>query len=253
MSFENKSVIITGAAQGIGLAMAAAFAEQRAHVVIADIDERNGMDAQRQFTAQGLCVTFMKTDVTQKTSVEQLVSRTVEQFGKLDIMVNNAGLAIIGQSENIPEEEWDLSINVMQKGVFFGCQEAGKVMIQQKEGVIINTSSINANVPFPMRLSYCAAKAAVSAMTKVLALEWAEHNIRVNAIAPGVTKTFLLEKAIDENKVNVDGYLRRIPMRRFAEPREIADSCLFLCSPQANYITGEILTVDGGWSVNGFI
>ncbi|WP_135551108.1 SDR family NAD(P)-dependent oxidoreductase [Paenibacillus cymbidii] len=249
---EARTVVITGAAQGLGLAMAHRFAKQGDAVVVADLNEAKGEEVCRELRAQGASASFVQVDVCSKTSVDRLVERTVETCGSIDVMINNAGLAIIGPSEDVTEEEWDKSIDVMQKGVFFGCQAAGRAMMRQQRGIILNTSSINASVAFPMRLAYCAAKAAVSMMTKVLALEWAPHGIRVNAVAPGVSQTEMLTKAIAEGVVDTEGYLRRIPMRRFGEPKEIADACAFLCSDEATYITGEVLTVDGGWSVNGF-
>ncbi|MBO9609354.1 MAG: SDR family oxidoreductase [Paenibacillaceae bacterium] len=247
-----RTVVITGAAQGLGLAMAHRFAKQGDAVVVADLNEAKGEEVCRELRAQGASASFVQVDVCSKSSVDRLVERTVETRGSIDVLINNAGLAIIGPSEDVTEEEWDKSIDVMQKGVFFGCQAAGRAMMRQQRGIILNTSSINASVAFPMRLAYCAAKAAVSMMTKVLALEWAPHGIRVNAVAPGVSQTEMLAKAIAEGVVDTEGYLRRIPMRRFGEPKEIADACAFLCSDEATYITGEVLTVDGGWSVNGF-
>lgn len=248
-----RTVIITGAAQGLGLAMAYRFAKQGCNLVLADLNAVKGEAAALELRNEGAEARFAETDVCDKASVLRLVDGTVDRCGRIDVLINNAGLAIIGPSEDITEDEWDKSIDVMQKGVFFGCQAAGKAMMRQQGGVILNISSINASVAFPQRLAYCAAKAAVSAMTRVLALEWAQHGIRVNAVAPGVTETAMLTRAIAEGDVNPDGYLRRIPLGRFGQPREIADACAFLCSDEATYITGEILTVDGGWSVNGFI
>jgi NAD(P)-dependent dehydrogenase (short-subunit alcohol dehydrogenase family) len=249
----GQTTVITGGAQGLGLAMANKFGDQGYNIVVADLDEKSGQNVANQLQGRGIEAIFIKTDVSDKTSMENLINKSVEHFGRLDVMINNAGISLIGPSESVSEDDWDKSINVMQKGVFFGCQEAGKVMMKQKAGVIINISSINATVMFPMRLAYCAAKAAVSAMTKVLALEWAEHHIRVNAVAPGVSNTNMVKQAIEDKYIDTERYYERIPMKRFGEPDEIADACLFLSSKQASYITGVVLTVDGGWSVNGFI
>jgi NAD(P)-dependent dehydrogenase (short-subunit alcohol dehydrogenase family) len=233
--------------------MAQRFGIEGYRVYLSDIQTELGEQACLQLRRQGADCRFVRADVCSKSDLSQLILKAVEESGSLDVMINNAGLAIIGPSEDVTEEEWDLSINVMQKGVFFGCQEAAKSMKKQGKGIIINVSSINAEVSFPFRLSYCAAKAAVSSMTRVLALEWAPYGIRVNAVAPGVTRTQMVAKAIEEKHIDDMAYLNRIPMRRFGEPDEIANAVYFLCSEQASYINGEVLTVDGGWSVNGFI
>lgn len=246
-------MVITGAAQGLGFAMAKRYAREGCNVVLGDLQEEGGLRARDELRGEGMECYFLQTDVRSKSDVRRLAETAAERYGSLDVMINNAGVAIIGPSEDVTEEEWDLSIDVMQKGVFFGCQEAARMMKPQGGGVILNISSINAEVYFPYRLSYCAAKAAVSAMTKVLALEWARFGIRVNGVAPGVTATRMVEKAMEEKHIDAERYLGRIPAGRFGKPDDIADACFFLSSPQAAYVTGEILTVDGGWSVNGFI
>jgi NAD(P)-dependent dehydrogenase (short-subunit alcohol dehydrogenase family) len=143
---------------------------------------------------------------------------------------------------------------VIATGVFFCCQAFGRQMVERGGGAVVNISSMNATVAFPGRLAYNAAKAAVKSMTEVLAIEWAAHGIRVNAVAPGVTRTALVDRAIEQGHVDLDAYVRRTPMRRLADPSEIAKAVLFLASDEdSSFVTGHSLVVDGGWSAYGFI
>jgi NAD(P)-dependent dehydrogenase (short-subunit alcohol dehydrogenase family) len=193
-------------------------------------------------------------DVSARAPVEAAAAETLERHGRVDVLVNNAGVAIAGPSESFPDSDWDVSIGIMQTGVFLCSQAVGRHMLDRGDGVIVNISSINAWDAFPMRLAYCAAKAAVIAMTEVLAIEWAERGIRVNAVAPGVTRTALVQKGIDDGVVDVERYHKRTPMHRFGEPDEIARAVAYLADDeQSSFVTGTTLTVDGGWSAQGWI
>ncbi len=170
------------------------------------------------------------------------------------MLVNNAGIGLAGPSETFSDADWDASIGVMQTGVFLCSQAVGRHMLAQRHGAIVNISSINAWEAFPMRLAYCAAKAAVAAMTQVLAIEWADRGIRVNAVAPGVTRTALVQKGIDDGVIDVAAYQARTPMHRFGEPDEIARAVLFLaCDEDSSFVTGTTLCADGGWSAMGWV
>jgi NAD(P)-dependent dehydrogenase (short-subunit alcohol dehydrogenase family) len=176
-------------------------------------------------------------------------------LGPCDVLVNNAGIALMGPSLDFPEDQWRRSLDVMTTGVFFCCQAFGRQMVESGGGgAIVNIASMNATVAFPMRLAYNAAKAAVVQMTEVLAIEWAEHGIRVNAIGPGVTRTELVDKAIRDGFVDERAYVERTPMKRLGRPEEIAKAALFLASDEdASFVTGHFLVVDGGWTAFGYV
>ncbi|MET0818151.1 MAG: SDR family oxidoreductase, partial [Solirubrobacteraceae bacterium] len=174
-------------------------------------------------------------------------------LGPCDVLVNNAGIALIGPSLEFAEEDWRRSIDVMQTGVFFCCQAFGGQLVEHG-GAIVNIASLNAVAAFPMRLAYNAAKAAVVQMTEVLAIEWARHGVRVNAVGPGVTRTEMVARAIADGIVDERSYVERTPMRRLGRPEEIAKAVLFLASEEdASFITGQLLLVDGGWSAYGYV
>lgn len=253
MKLRGQVAVITGAGSGIGYAIAQRFADEGAHVAIAEVNPETGEAAAAALRGDGYVASFYPTDVTNRASVQAMVEATLRDHGRIDILVNNAGIAIIGPSETFSEQDWRTSIEVMQTGVFFCSQAIGQVMIRQKAGNIVNVSSINGFAAFPERLAYCAAKAAVIMMTKVLAIEWAEHNIRVNAVAPGVTKTPLVAKVIASGIVREEMYTNRTPMRRLARPEEIARAVLYLASDDSSFVTGEVLTVDGGWTAYQYV
>jgi NAD(P)-dependent dehydrogenase (short-subunit alcohol dehydrogenase family) len=223
--------------QGIGAAIAAAFESRGDAVAILDIAD----------AAPYRC------DVSSRGDVEQAVDAVERDLGPLDVFVNNAGFTAIGPSEDFAEELWQRSLGVMTTGVFFCCQAAGKRMLGRGRGSIINISSINATEAFPQRLAYCAAKAAVESMTRVLAIEWADRGVRVNAIAPGVIRTEMVQKAIAEGHVTEDLYVGRTPMRALGSPGEIARAALYLADGGADaFVTGTTLVVDGGWTAYGY-
>jgi NAD(P)-dependent dehydrogenase (short-subunit alcohol dehydrogenase family) len=249
VSLAGRVCVVTGGARGIGEAIGRRFGAEGATVAVWDVDA----DAAAQ-AAAGLGGSGHGCDVSSRAQVEAATAATLERHGRIDVLVNNAGVAIAGPSETFSDKDWDVSIGIMQTGVFLCSQAVGRHMLGNGGGVIVNISSINAWDAFPMRLAYCAAKAAVVAMTEVLAIEWAERGIRVNAVAPGVTRTALVQKGIDEGVVDVDRYQRRTPMHRFGEPDEIARAVAYLADDeQSAFVTGTTLTVDGGWSAQGWI
>ena len=249
MKLSDRVCVITGAARGIGEAIASCFIDNGAAVAILDYD---GPAAES--TASRLGATGYQCDVSARQSVEVAVAAVLADHDRVDVLINNAGVGLAGPSETFSDADWATSIGVMQTGVFLCSQVVGRHMLEQGKGTIVNISSINAWEAFPMRLAYCAAKAAVVAMTQVLAIEWAERGIRVNSVAPGVTRTALVQKGIDDGVIDVPAYYARTPMHRFAEPEEIARAVLFLaCDEDSSFITGTTLCADGGWSAMGWV
>ena len=242
MKLADKIAVVTGGARGIGEAIATRFAAEGATSVILDLDGAAAAE-----TAGRLGGTGLACDVSSRASVEAAVSEVLASHGRIDILVNNAGIALMGPSETVSDDDWNTSIGIMQTGVFLCSQIVGQHMLGRGRGTIVNIASINAWEAFPMRLAYCAAKAAVVAMTEVLAIEWAERGIRVNAVAPGVTRTALVQKGIDEGIIDVDGYRARTPMHRFGQADELAGTAIFLASEAASFVTGEVIVVDGGF------
>lgn len=229
-------VAVTGGAQGIGAAVARAFAARGDEVAVLDVQPGSAYPC----------------DVSDAAQVEATAARIEAELGPVGVLVNNAGIAHIAPSETLSEAEWRRSLDVLATGVFLCSQAFGKRMLERRTGVIVNISSINATQAFPGRLAYCAAKAAVEMMTKVLAIEWADRGVRVNAVAPGVTRTEMVERAIATGAVDEAQYSSRTPMRRLGEPTEIAEAVLFLASDASSFVTGTTLVVDGGWSAFGY-
>ncbi len=249
MKLAGKIAVVTGGAVGIGEAIGRRFASEGATVVVWDLDRTGARRVGEELGGSGL-----QCDVSSRSSVAAAVAATIERHGRIDVLVNNAGVALAGPTETFSDEDWDRSIGIMQTGVFLCSQLVGRHMLEQGSGSIVNISSMNAFQAFPMRLAYCAAKAAVVAMTEVLAIEWADRGIRVNAVAPGVTRTALVQKGIDDGVIDVDRYIARTPLHRFGEPDEIARAVLYLANEEdGGFVTGTTLRIDGGWSAQGWI
>jgi NAD(P)-dependent dehydrogenase (short-subunit alcohol dehydrogenase family) len=249
MRLENRVCVITGGARGIGEAIANRFAAEGATLALWDLDGAAATETAARFGGTGHAC-----DVQSRADVERAHAETIAAHGRVDVLVNNAGVALAGPSETFSDADWDASIGVMQTGVFLVSQVVGNGMLERRSGSIVNISSINAWAAFPMRLAYCAAKAAVVAMTEVLAIEWADRGVRVNAVAPGVTRTALVQKGIDEGVIDVDRYIARTPLHRFGEPDEIARAVLYLANEEDGaFVTGTTLRIDGGWSAQGWI
>ena len=231
-------VAVTGGLQGIGAAIADAFASRGDRVAVLDVADG----------APYPC------DVARLADVERAIAAAEADLGPLEVLVNNAGFTAIGPSEDFPEELWQRSLDVMTSGVFFCSRVAGKRMLARGRGSIINISSINATEAFPQRLAYCAAKAAVESMTRVLAIEWADRGVRVNAIAPGVIRTEMVQRAIAEGHVTEELYTQRTPLRTLGSPAEIARAALYLADGgEASFVTGTTIVVDGGWTAYGYV
>ena len=253
MKLAGKVAVVTGGVQGIGKAIVEEYAANGARPAILDV---NGEAAERyaaELRERGVDALGYRCDVSRLADVTAAAEAVERALGRCEILVNNAGLALMGPSLDFPEDEWQRSIDVMQTGVFFCSQAFGRQLIRGG-GAIVNIASMNARVAFPMRLAYNAAKAAVVQMTEVLAIEWAEHGVRVNAIGPGVTRTELVDKAIRDGFIDAEKYVARTPMKRLGKPEEIAKAALFLASEEdASFVTGHFLVVDGGWTAFGYV
>ena len=245
MRLKNKVALITGGGSGIGEATVLRFAEEGAKLVINDVDEDDAKRVAAKVKAQGGEVLVCVADVCNKHEVESMVSQALKRFGRLDILVNNAGINRDSFAKKMSEEQWDSVIAINLKGTFLCAQAALGPMMEQKSGRIINTASIGAlgNIG---QVNYSASKAGVIGLTKTLALEGARYNINVNCVSPGATNTSMTANMPAEIVAKVK---ERIPLKRFAEPKEIADMHVFLASDESTYITGQVIFVDGGISV----
>ena len=254
IDLADKVVVITGAACGIGKACAKLMLENSARVIISDINESEGKKTVAELSAFGRCE-FIHTDVSNKESVERLVESVVKRFKKIDIFVNNAGINVIRNRVNIseyPSEDWEKILGVDLNGVFYCSRAVSRVMIKQKGGRIINIGSVFGNIPARKQIAFVAAKAAVHNLTKAMALELAPYGINVNAIAPGsilteATKELFYEKDAAQADM-IERMLSHVPLGRPGNVEDIANAVLFLSGQESKYITGHILTVDGGWT-----
>jgi NAD(P)-dependent dehydrogenase (short-subunit alcohol dehydrogenase family) len=254
MKLDGKVCVVTGAAQGIGRAIVDEFVREGARPAILELNLEAAEAYAEELRGTGADARAYPCDVSEKSSVAEAADAVGGDLGPCDVLVNNAGIALMGPSLDFPEDQWRRSLDVMTTGVFFCCQAFGAQMVESGGGSIVNIASMNAAVAFPMRLAYNAAKAAVVQMTEVLAIEWAEHGIRVNAIGPGVTRTALVDKAIKDGFIDERAYVERTPMKRLGKPEEIAKAALFLASEEdSSFVTGHFLVVDGGWTAFGYV
>jgi NAD(P)-dependent dehydrogenase (short-subunit alcohol dehydrogenase family) len=245
---SGEKAIVTGAAQGLGQQMALALAEAGADVAVVDVNIDAACRVAEHIRTIGRDSVAIKADVTKVADVENMVKVAKDRFGKIDILISNAGITINVPAEEMSKEEWDRVIEVNLTGVFLCTQAVGKEMIKQKKGNIINISSMSAliaNRPQP-QISYNASKAGVIMITKSLASEWRKYNIRVNAIAPGYMRTPLVDKVFP--KYGKD-WSSLTPMGRIGDPSEIKGSALFLASRASSFVTGSVLVMDGGYTI----
>ena len=254
---KNKVAIVTGAASGIGFAIAKAFAQAGAHCVLADVDPAAGECARAELGKLGSHCVFVPTNVSQPAEVRRLMDKAVDAFGRIDILVNNAGLQFIAPVVDFPEDRWDQLIGVMLTGTFLCTKYALPHMMGRKWGRVINISSLHGKVASPFKVAYISAKHGILGLTKVVALEVAEHNITSNAICPAYVRTPLVEKQIEEQarRHNLPAsdvvskiMLEPAAIRRLLEPHEVAALALYLCSDAAAGITGAALDIDLGWT-----
>ena len=242
MSFEGKIVVVTGAAQGIGRQIALNFAKLKAKVVILDVVEETLKEAQKELSSHSECLYYV-VDVTDSKQVEEVLNKIIDNSSKIDILINNAGITRDNLALRLSESDWDKVIAVNLKGTFLCSKFCAKYMVKQRQGKIINISSIIGIIGNPGQANYSASKAGLIGLTKTFAKELGSRNICVNAVAPGYIQTKMTDVLPDKVKEEM---LKRIPLNRFGTSEDVARAVLFLASDGADYITGQVLVVDGG-------
>jgi len=245
---QDRVALITGGGSGIGRATAMTFAAEGATVVVADVDVTGGGETVNLIEGNGGQSIFIETDVSRAADVEKMVAACVDTFGRLDILFNNAGVAGLAvRAAEIDEADWDRVISINLKGVFLASRYAIPVMIEQGKGAIVNISSSSAITPSPYVSAYAAAKAGVVQLTKTMAIEYGNDNIRVNCICPGFIETAMTSPIIPEDAKTRKAYSHLWPLGKVGSPEDIAQAALYLASDDASFVTGTVLIVDGGW------
>jgi NAD(P)-dependent dehydrogenase (short-subunit alcohol dehydrogenase family) len=242
MKLANKTALVTGASQGIGLACAQRLVREGARVMLADVRPEGAAEAE----ALGDAARFFCADVSQKSDVDALFAATIEAFGQIDILVNNAGVTHAADFLDLTEEDFDRVLRINLKSMFLCSQAAARDMLKRNSGCIINMSSVNAELVIPNQVPYVVSKGGVNQLTRVAAISLAQHGIRVNAIGPGTILTELAKQAVLGSPEARHTILSRTPLGRCGEPEEVAAIAAFLASDDASYITGQTLYADGG-------
>lgn len=244
----GQVALVTGAARGLGHAIALALANAGADVAIGLRDIKADGDLPHKITGLRRRALPLQMDLTKQDQISRAIDDTVKHFGRLDILVNNAGIAPGNLAENVTEHDYDLTLQINLKATFFVAQAAGRVMIRQKSGRIINMSSQAGFVALPTESIYCTTKAAIVHLTKCLAVEWGKYNITVNAVAPTFIHTPGTKEALSDPHFHTDVLERIAALHRIGEPMDVAGSVVFLASPAASLITGHTIVIDGGWT-----
>jgi NAD(P)-dependent dehydrogenase (short-subunit alcohol dehydrogenase family) len=247
-SLAGRTALVTGAARGLGRAIAIALAHAGADLALGFRDVHAHGDLPREIEAIGRRALPLQMDVADVQQIFRAVDRAASHFGRLDILVNNAGIAPGNLAENVREEDFDQTLRINLKGAFFACQAAGRVMIGQNSGRIINMSSQAGFVALPSESVYCMTKAGIAHLTKCLAIEWGKYNITVNAVAPTFIETPGTEEALSDPAFRADVIERIAALHRIGQPFEVAGAVVFLASPAASLITGHTILIDGGWT-----
>lgn len=247
VDLTGRVAAVTGAGAGLGLAIARELAQAGAQIAVLEIDRQAGEAAAAELEKTGAGARAYPVDVRDAAAVDAAFAQVKQELGRLDVTVNNAGISRVGpHTEQISDQDWLDTIAVMQTGVFYCMRAAGRIMLDQGSGSVVNISSIRGFSPNPGRLAYCAAKAAVVMMTRVTAGEWAPRGVRVNAIAPGVMRTPMWDHDVARGVLDEQLYLDLIPARRIGAPEDVGRLVAYLASDSAAYVTGSLFTIDGG-------
>lgn len=254
MRLQGKTALVTGSTRGIGLGIARAFAREGATVVI---NGRSGKDCQAvaaEIEKEGRRAIAIPADLSKSDEVRRLAREAEAALGgRVDILVNNAGQPRVAPSVELAEADYRYTLDLNLTAYFLLTQEVARGMLARGSGAIINVSSINGTIAFPQRLAYCVSKAGVNMLTKVMAIEWASQGVRVNAIAPGYVETEMVKGLAAKGVLDRERLSRRTPMGRLGLPEEVAEAAVFLASDAAGFVTGSVLTVDGGWMAYGYL
>ena len=243
MRLEGKVALITGGARGIGQAIAMAFANEGADIVVADVNLEVAQKTASEIESLGRKALALEVDVTNYEKVEEGINKILDKFGKVDILVNNAGITKDNLILRMSQAEWDAVINVNLKGTFNCIKAVSRPMIKQRSGKIVSIASIIGLMGNAGQANYAASKAGIIALTKTVAKELASRNVNANAVAPGFIQTEMTAKLPEPVKAKM---MEAIPLAKLGTPQDVANVCLFLASEEANYITGQVITVDGG-------
>ena len=246
MRLKNKVAIVTGAGSGIGRSIALAFAREGAKVVVADLNEKGGLETVDLVKKEKEEAIFVKVDVSQAENIDQMVEVCLKEFGQVDILVNNAGIVKMSPLHETTEEDWDKILGVNLKSVFLSSKKVLPIMLSQGKGKIINVASIAGLVGFSNLGAYCASKGGIIALTREMALEYAPQKINVNCIAPGIIKTAMTKEMLADPATK-QSFESSTPYPRLGEPEDIAQAAVYLASDESDFVNGEILVVDGGW------
>jgi NAD(P)-dependent dehydrogenase (short-subunit alcohol dehydrogenase family) len=250
-SLRDRVTIMTGGARGLGKAMALSLAQAGSHIVIIDLDLETAQQTAEIIATEGVRTLALKGDITDQTQVDGMINDVVEQFGRIDVLFNNAGIAQWINAEDMSLEDWRRIMSVNLDSVFIMSKAVGKVMIRQNKGAIVNTSSMSGvivNTP-QCQAAYNVSKAAVIMLTKSLAFEWAKHNIRVNTIAPGYMETEMVDQFRVQHQDKIDFWTSLTPLKRMGKPQELGGLAVYLASDASSYVTGSVCLIDGGYSI----
>ncbi len=244
-NFKDKTVVVTGSSRGLGREIALVFSKAGANLVLASRDSEKLKVVAEEIKSEGGRVLPFSVDVTNKEQVEALMEKACDEFGQIDVLINNAGVIYRVPAAQMSEEEWDDTIAVNLKGTFLCSQAAGKKMIEKRSGKIVSISSEKGLVGFPERSAYCASKGGIVMLTKALAVEWAPYNIQVNAIAPTYIETEMTREILSDPEKYRE-VISTIPMKQVCKPRDLFGAILLFASEASSLITGQTLPVDGG-------
>ncbi|MFG2712110.1 SDR family NAD(P)-dependent oxidoreductase [Streptomyces goshikiensis] len=246
--FKDRVVVVTGAASGIGKQTAIEFARQAAQVVVADIDERHGAAVVADLKNDGLDAIFVRTDLTSEADCENLIAAATDTYGRLDVLVNNAGIEISTPLHEMSEQEWDKLVDTNLKSMFLCSKHALRHMVGARNGAIVNVCSVSGLVAWPGIAAYNATKGGVMMLTKSLAVDYAQYGIRANCVCPSIIDTPMTDTSIGNDASVKEEKAKLNPIGRLGTPEDVANAILFLASEKSSFITGAALTVDGGYT-----